>query len=348
MASNIDFDSIDETFPIAGIDNDSQGFRDNFTTIKENFRNAKLEIVDLQNFSARLDRENDFDFNNIRNANLVGITEAVNRDYISGIDDTIALGISDTALDWNQGTVYVVRANGVLSGNALPLRFTNWPESQFAKMRVILLGSGTTRTITWATENGTIVYDDTFPDPFTVTSSTAPKLIEAFTYDGGTTVFLRYYIDFESFTENSNLGISGNSLISVNTNGNIILDPNGTGYVQAAGTNGFVVPSGTTAQRSPNVAGAIRFNTSTSHYEGYNGSFWTSLGGVKDVDGNTYISAELTPGTNDDTIRIYNNDVLSASITGSMVEFKDTVKLDIKNITFVDDPVVIVPGRATL
>ena len=37
MASNIDNTSIDATYPIAGQDNDSQGFRNNFSTIKNNF-----------------------------------------------------------------------------------------------------------------------------------------------------------------------------------------------------------------------------------------------------------------------------------------------------------------------
>ena len=48
MASNINANNIDGTFPIAGQDNDSQGFRDNFTNIKTNFSNAKTEIEDLQ------------------------------------------------------------------------------------------------------------------------------------------------------------------------------------------------------------------------------------------------------------------------------------------------------------
>ena len=48
MASNINANNIDGTFPIAGQDNDSQGFRDNFTNIKTNFNNAKSEIEDLQ------------------------------------------------------------------------------------------------------------------------------------------------------------------------------------------------------------------------------------------------------------------------------------------------------------
>jgi len=40
MASNINFSSIDETFPIAGKDNDSQGFRDNFQSIKNSLEAA--------------------------------------------------------------------------------------------------------------------------------------------------------------------------------------------------------------------------------------------------------------------------------------------------------------------
>jgi hypothetical protein len=48
MASNINSSNVDGTFPIAGQDNDSQGFRDNFTNIKTNFTNAKTEIEDLQ------------------------------------------------------------------------------------------------------------------------------------------------------------------------------------------------------------------------------------------------------------------------------------------------------------
>ena len=48
MASNINYSNIDGTFPIAGQDNDSQGFRDNFTNIKNNLRYAKSEIEDLQ------------------------------------------------------------------------------------------------------------------------------------------------------------------------------------------------------------------------------------------------------------------------------------------------------------
>jgi len=49
MASNINPNNINGNYPVAGQDNDSQGFRDNFTNISNNFSYAVTEITDLQN-----------------------------------------------------------------------------------------------------------------------------------------------------------------------------------------------------------------------------------------------------------------------------------------------------------
>jgi hypothetical protein len=46
--SNINPYNIDGTYPVAGQDNDSQGFRDNFTNIRNNFGYAASELGDLQ------------------------------------------------------------------------------------------------------------------------------------------------------------------------------------------------------------------------------------------------------------------------------------------------------------
>ena len=48
MASNINTTNIDITYPIAGQDNDTQGFRNNFTNIRNNLNIAALEITNLQ------------------------------------------------------------------------------------------------------------------------------------------------------------------------------------------------------------------------------------------------------------------------------------------------------------
>lgn len=52
MTSEIQYQLIDDTFPIAGRDNPSQGFRDNFGRIKVNLQIASTEITTLQNDSA--------------------------------------------------------------------------------------------------------------------------------------------------------------------------------------------------------------------------------------------------------------------------------------------------------
>ena len=52
MTSSINPNNIDITFPVAGQDNDSQGFRDNFTNLKTSLQYAKDEIEDLQSNGA--------------------------------------------------------------------------------------------------------------------------------------------------------------------------------------------------------------------------------------------------------------------------------------------------------
>lgn len=48
MSSNINYEAIDATYPIAGVDNSTQGFRDNFTAIRNGLATASNEIGDLQ------------------------------------------------------------------------------------------------------------------------------------------------------------------------------------------------------------------------------------------------------------------------------------------------------------
>lgn len=48
MSSNINTNTIDTKYPIAGQDNDTQGFRDNFASIKNNLDIASAEITSLQ------------------------------------------------------------------------------------------------------------------------------------------------------------------------------------------------------------------------------------------------------------------------------------------------------------
>ena len=86
---------INVNFPIAGQDNDSQGFRNNFSKIQNAFATASTELTALQINSVSLNGTNDFGDNVIKGAsfqdcsdvvNDIGyvITSAISVDYRSG------------------------------------------------------------------------------------------------------------------------------------------------------------------------------------------------------------------------------------------------------------------------
>jgi len=60
----------------------------------------------------------------------------------------------------------------------------------------------------------------------------------------------------------------------------------------------LVIPVGATGARVSSQGG-IRFNTSTTLFEGYTGATWTPLNGVIDADGDTYVTAEATADADD-------------------------------------------------
>ena len=67
-----------------------------------------------------------------------------------------------------------------------------------------------------------------------------------------------------------NVTINGNDISTTNSNGDLTLTPNGTGIVDINKTDGFKVPVGTTAQRASSpVTGQLRYNSTTSQFEGY-------------------------------------------------------------------------------
>ena len=96
--------------------------------------------------------------------------------------------------------------------------------------------------------------------------------------------------------------------ISLSGNSNMDGNMNFSGDVEITGdlvvTDGnLYIPVGNTAQRV-DITGAIRYNTQISTFEGYSGT-WGSLGGVIDVDQDTYISAETSAGADNDQLKFF-------------------------------------------
>jgi plastocyanin len=97
----------------------------------------------------------------------------------------------------------------------------------------------------------------------------------------------------------------------------IVIKPQTGKNVKIDSTAMFVVPAGNTNQRpaaNDRQTGGIRFNTQQQQFEGYNGTDFVSLGGVRDVNQDTYILTELAPGSNEDTFFFYNFGVNSLDI----------------------------------
>ena len=182
MPSNIDNTSIDATFPVAGQDNDSQGFRNNFNTIKNNFTAAKNEIEDLQTNTAKLNTSNNFLGNDLTGANLIGNSE---KHYAGG---TVVAPQDVSFTNGNFQTFTI--------GGNITLTLKDWPATdKLGKIRVQpldTLGDSTARTVTWATEGGTIKKGPGFLDPFVVNSNQDPLVVDFWTFDGGTTVYAQY------------------------------------------------------------------------------------------------------------------------------------------------------------
>jgi hypothetical protein len=141
MASNINPQNIDGAYPVAGQDNDSQGFRDNFTNTKTNFTFAAAEITDLQSkavLKAALDGtvlNNDMGGSILSNAQLQDMSET-----------RVALGTVSGAqtINYAAGPYYTLTTSGSVS-----VAFTNFPAAgQVGRVRLQISVASTAHTLT--------------------------------------------------------------------------------------------------------------------------------------------------------------------------------------------------------
>ena len=133
----------------------------------------------------------------------------------------------------------------------------------------------------------------------------------------------------------------------------LVLKPGGGFDVLVDTTGALVVPSGTTNQRPDALdrrVGGIRFNTSQLQFEGYNGTDFVSLGGVRDVDQDTYVLTEASPGSDEDVFEFFNTGVNSLSISQTKFTLKTAKTFDVQGkliidgITANEDPIEIRRG----
>lgn len=196
MASNISDTGINSGFPIAGQDNDSQGFRDNFATTVSNFAAAKAEIEALQTNGAVKNADNNFLGNTINNVNFQNTTET---GYVAGATVNTSQNINLDNGAYQEFTV----------GADITLTLSNWSSTvaRTGKVRLHIksdqtAGSSTNRTITFASNagGGTIKTNSNWPTGDLTAVIGAPAVgeptkyyaFEFVSYDSGTTVWAEY------------------------------------------------------------------------------------------------------------------------------------------------------------
>jgi len=134
---------------------------------------------------------------------------------------------------------------------------------------------------------------------------------------GTQTITGRWRSDSLQLLNSTNLSVNGNLDVDGHTDLDHVIVSLASTFSDRVifdSTNSIQIPVGTEAQKDAvgtAVTGQIRFNTTNAQFEGFGvGNNWGSLGGVKDVDGDTFITAEASAGND--------NDVLSFHTAGSI------------------------------
>jgi hypothetical protein len=227
MTSQVNPNNIDGTYPVAGQDNDSQGFRDNFTNIRNNLTFAKAEIEDLQNKAV------------LKSALL---NTSLDNDFAG------AILVNPTLKTWRETYYNIGAVNGSLTINASNGNFqkftmtgstildfdfpANATTEQYISVKLWVSNPSSAHTLSFPNEM-------TLGDPDTVSgfsgntitfsaaeiSNSTDYFFEVFTVDGGTTLGIRDLMrnrDFDgnvvAFTEFS---ASGNILLGKSINNDV-------------------------------------------------------------------------------------------------------------------------------
>lgn len=222
------------------------------------------------------------------------------------------------------GQVFVAGANGTIEGDA-GLTYNQTTDvlsvASLTDNRVVVAGpSGALTDDAGFTWDGTLLRVDGNGE-FTGDVTIAGNLTLGDQVTDSINVVADFTSDLLPQTDNTfDLGATGSNWKALHVR---TIDSD-TEIVVIDATGAITVPVGTAAERPANLAaGMVRFNTSDGVFEGYSGNAWASLGGVKDVDQDTFIEAESSPGADNDELRF-----VTAGITAFKVDNSQAITTD--------------------
>lgn len=185
-------------YPVAGQDNDSQQFRTNFSEIKTAFQTADLEITDLKNNTAKTNDTTDFNDQIIQNARFK---------RLHGMVATISTNTTQiNDLDVSEAVYWIGQTNGNCS-----IQFKNWPtsgtQSKVSQILIELRSSGSANQVSFSTYNGSVYRDNSgsitagtsagTQKIVLSTTATTRTILEAWTPNGGSIVYLNFIGQFQ-------------------------------------------------------------------------------------------------------------------------------------------------------
>lgn len=169
--SNIITSTIDPTFPVAGKDNSSEGFHNNYTAIITALSTAHDEISTLQTTAVLKTSDNDLGLHNVSNAVLQNVLLKVNP---SGTN----------TIDFANSAYHKI---SISTSTTITVSPTSWPASGIYAKVLVEVNATVTSNITFAAA-GTLLKDAGLSFPY---SSTGVTLWELWSTNQGGTVFVR-------------------------------------------------------------------------------------------------------------------------------------------------------------
>lgn len=240
MASNINPNNIDGAYPVAGQDNNSQGFRDNFTNIKTNFQYAEDEINDLEtNVVLKAALSGQALDNNMNNNTIY----AVNLNDVSTSKVAITGTSGSISVNYAAGQYQTISTTGSIS-----LGFTNFPAAGYygsVTLAITITNTAHTVTLPAAVTQG-VTGIQGYSAGIITFASTGTYVFDFSSSDGGSTITIQ---DLSRPLNVFTNGLTSNGATSK------IGYATGAGAVVTQGTN-----KGTTVVLN-NVCGQITMNS---------------------------------------------------------------------------------------
>jgi len=191
---------LDTEFPVPGQDNDSQGFRDNFTVINDNFSAAKARLEDLETYAVRNEANTTF-----LPLSTGGTARLVNPTLKSPLEVKYDLGEVTTSatIDFSGDEAGSYQTITLTGNTELTIDSTKVHDNgYYGKIILDIQASGGTYNLTWD-NNLTIKFDNENEDFWnrdtTEISTITPgstHIIELWTYQGSLTYFAKYIGSF--------------------------------------------------------------------------------------------------------------------------------------------------------